>query len=564
MKRIANRALPVAAFLSIISMACGESTTPDAGVLRVSVTTTGEDIDANGYLVTVGGTDTHRVTVGTNAVLTVGALLPGVHDVRLEDVAANCAVEGETARRVPLVKGQPASVDFVVVCAPRAGTLIVRVTTTGTNIPPGPYGLEIDGENAGAIAPNDTLIVAGVREGLHSLRLLGVAEFCGVAGQSQRSVAVAFDDSTAVDFAVTCAAAGTIVVTTTTTGSAVDPDGHIVRADGGLSAASAFVTDNGTATLTVAAGQYTVALLGTSANCAVPAAAGGATRQVEVAEGTSVSVSFHITCDFAAVTPLVFVRAGQIYRVNSDGSDLVRLTEGPFDEAPAWSPDGQRIAFSSTRTGTTNIFVMNADGSNQEQRTFSGYNASPSWSPDGRSIVFTGNQNSARWSMYIMNLDEGTTRMLDDGGEYALDPAWSPDGAKIAFSSDRDPIGNDLQIHRMNLDGSRHAILTTGVPTGAGKTEHWQAAWSPDGRMLAAVSCPPAYYACEISAVVLMNVDGTGLRQLTATTGFARPAWSPDGQRIAFSTGGHLYWMQADGSGSGLIISNGHSPAWRR
>jgi Tol biopolymer transport system component len=60
-----------------------------------------------------------------------------------------------------------------------------------------------------------------------------------------------------------------------------------------------------------------------------------------------------------------------------------------------------------------------------------------------------------------------------------------------------------------------------------------------------------------------MNADGSGLTRLAATIGWDAPTWSPDGQTIAFGSAGSLYWVSADGSAMGVVVANGHSPAWR-
>jgi TolB protein len=81
--------------------------------------------------------------------------------------------------------------------------------------------------------------------------------------------------------------------------------------------------------------------------------------------------------------PLAGVR-GDIYVVNADGTDLVNLTQQQYDNSnPSWSPDGQYIAFSSTRAGgKAEIWVMEADGSNPRRLTYiPGQNLSPAWSP---------------------------------------------------------------------------------------------------------------------------------------------------------------------------------------
>jgi len=60
-----------------------------------------------------------------------------------------------------------------------------------------------------------------------------------------------------------------------------------------------------------------------------------------------------------------------------------------------------------------------------------------------------------------------------------------------------------------------------------------------------------------------MNADGSGMVRVAATSGFASPTWSPDGQTIAFASGSSIEWVSADGSQRGRIIDSGTSPAWR-
>jgi len=148
---------------------------------------------------------------------------------------------------------------------------------------------------------------------------------------------------------------------------------------------------------------------------------------------------------------------GNVYVMNADGSNLIRLTDSLYtDRDPAWSPDGAKIAFASQRDGgNPEIYVMNADGSNPIRLTFDATSGgdSPAWSPDGSKIAF----HSFRDEIYVMNADGSNQTRLTRNEGYNAFPTWSPDGTMIAFRSDRDGTG---EIYIMNADGSNQVNIT--------------------------------------------------------------------------------------------------------
>jgi Tol biopolymer transport system component len=150
----------------------------------------------------------------------------------------------------------------------------------------------------------------------------------------------------------------------------------------------------------------------------------------------------------------------EIFAMNADGSAQTQLTfNSAFDAHPAWSPDGTKIAFSSTRDGDFEVLVMNADGSGQTQLTFnSADDALPNWSPEGTKIAFSSSRNGDD-EIFVMNADGSTQTQLTSNDAHDFDPAWSPDGTKIAFVSLRSPFNDDIFV--MNVDGTGEQQLTS-------------------------------------------------------------------------------------------------------
>ncbi len=148
--------------------------------------------------------------------------------------------------------------------------------------------------------------------------------------------------------------------------------------------------------------------------------------------------------------------ASDICMIHSDGSGFVRLTtEGGDDASPAWSPDGQRILFTSARYGGQELATMKPDGSEVVRLTYGGFSSSPVWSPDGQRILFTTGLSGAQ-DVAVINSD-GSNLLQLTTGYVTYSATWSSDGSRIAFVSEIPPDdgpGPWTFIQAMNADGS--------------------------------------------------------------------------------------------------------------
>lgn len=231
----------------------------------------------------------------------------------------------------------------------------------------------------------------------------------------------------------------------------------------------------------------------------------------------------------------------QIYVINVDGSNETRLTNLGYNTYPRWSPDGKKIVFVSSRNTDSDadyfrkysfdtalllgheIYVMNSDGSNQTRLTNNQQNDEyPEWSPDGEKIVFWSSSPNTGSNIYIMNSDGSKQIQLINNHRYNLGHQWSPDGKKIAFMSVGYNSAN-YEIHIINVDGSDEMRLTHN------KGSDWEPRWSPNGKMLTFINNSDG-----LTQICTIIVDGSERRCLTETAYNYEPLWSPDGRKILF------------------------------
>jgi Tol biopolymer transport system component len=189
-----------------------------------------------------------------------------------------------------------------------------------------------------------------------------------------------------------------------------------------------------------------------------------------------------------------------VYTSARDGSDLRRIAVSPaYDAEATLSPDGQTLAFTSTRDGDLDIYLMNVDGTNVRRLTTAlGYDGGPFFSPDGTKIVYRAfhpmtardsadysgllRQNlvrPSRMEIWVMNADGSGQRQITDLGGANFAPFFHPDGKRIIFSSNyRNPRSRNFDLYLVSLDGTGLEAVTTDAEFDAFPQ------FSPDGTKL--------------------------------------------------------------------------------
>ncbi len=223
--------------------------------------------------------------------------------------------------------------------------------------------------------------------------------------------------------------------------------------------------------------------------------------------------------------------------------------------APAWSPDGQLIAYVSFENQRAAIYLQDLrSGQRTLVASYPGVNSAPAFAPDGQRLAMTLSKDGNS-EIYVLDLVSRELRRLTDHFAIDTEPTWSPDGQQLVFTSNR---GGTPQLYRMAASGGAAERISLEGDYNA------RASFAPDGRSLVMVTRSNGAF-----RIALLDLERNHTRLLTAGPLDEAPSFAPNGEQVLYAATHNgrevLATVAVDGSsGQRLSPASGavREPAW--
>ena len=216
-------------------------------------------------------------------------------------------------------------------------------------------------------------------------------------------------------------------------------------------------------------------------------------------------------------------RQFQLWVADADGENAQSALASPEPIiSPAWSPDGNQLAYVSFESRKPVVYVHSiSTGKRRLVANFKGSNSAPAWAPGGRTLAVTLSRDGGS-QLYVLNASGGEPRRLTQSSSIDTEPVYSPDGQTIYFVSDR---GGSPQIYKMSATGQNIERVTY-----AGNY-NVSPAISPDGRWMAYISRVGGAFKLH-----LLELATGEVKAITETTADENPSFAPNSKLVVYAT----------------------------